>query len=478
MIDPRLVSQTIALMEQHPDATIEDDPPGMVDAVLAEQERRAGAQSQQSIMDSGNELPPTDASKITAQEQNQRRMGLPENKIMDSSRVSLKNQRDELLSPLSDMANPKKPVGAAIQGGAQGATLGFVDELAGAGNAIVETVKDPGISGQGTIDAYKAGRDPLREDFKTATKEQPGYTAGGMLLGGGVAPIPRLGEGGAMIQGGKVGGMAGFGMNEDLSRLPQNVEEGMMGGAVLGRAAEKIGSGIEAGGQWLGDKADDLLAAALKIPVGSKEYMQLKNFGLLDGILAKVRGSSEFPYGAGATRERIQQPAIDSAQAGTDVNPDLEVPALSGPQSLDAAYTAGYMRPKTRPAPNQMPFEDRVASDKLGETIKTGGSGLMPSTGLQPSTLQGGLYSAVMSRGEMVGGVGFSRIANAMRSMVNDVQNSTRMTHAGSGPLLQLIDAVEKSNTPDLDDYLAQEMSPEYKALRLEAADAASKEDK
>jgi hypothetical protein len=372
-----------------------------------------------------------------------------------------------MTNPLEFM-NPKKPIGAVAQGALQGGTMGFSDEIAGLANANTGGPEDMA----GAEKSYKAGRDPARKDFHDAQEAQPAATTVGIVGGALATPLPKLPvnatEGGAMI-----GMTTGLGMNERPEDLRSDVESGGLLGAGLGAAGQKIGQGIEGAASGLSKAADDLLTQALGLM--SDEIIALKNMGLIDDILSVVKQKAPTPLsGAQSIREGIEGPAIAKSQAGTVVNPSLEVPALDGPNTLENAYRQAYSPNKTRPAPNQMPYADRVASQQLGKVADKGGGGLLPKTGtgLTPSTFKGGIASAMMGKAELASGLGFNKIADGMRALVQRSDMAAGASQVGTGKLLQLIDAVQQSEDPSLEDYLAQEMSPEYRALRMEAADA------
>lgn len=526
MIDPRLVSQTADLVEQHPDAVVEDEPVGIVDATIAEMDRRKANKHSQDVMNGG--LIPRDQAANEDGDDN----------------------------PLGFM-RPDRPIGAAAQGALQGGSMMFADELAGVGNVIADSAIDPFTVDVGK--SYAAGRDPVREDFKTAQKEHPIATTAGMFGGGLLSPIkaPVGGPGvSAAVKGAQLGSIAGIGANEDPNRISQDIDEGGGIGGLLGAAGGKLSELGMSAMEGVSNKADDLLAAALNIPVGSDDYILFKNSGMFDKVLNVVRSNAEAPYTAGGIRNNIEGayqgmegsltgvPTRTPAQSYTAMNkPGSGIPAPSRaqkpgnwaskgreipPQDIadtvvgDAANpdeaamlnasdpyeaaTTGQLNsikkpyasadanlapkgnPSNPPTPGpsfssplrgaRMPEEAQIASQKLGDITKRTGSGLQAKNGLQATTLPSAIAGTLMSRGEMIGGVGFSKIANKMAELLQTSDMASGMSQVGTGKLKQLLDAVKNSDNPELEDYLAKEMDSNYNQLSLVAKDAVEKESK
>lgn len=142
---------------------------------------------------------------------------------------------------------------AAIRGGAQGATLGFADEIT-AGTMGLRDYLQAKMGQRGDIsleDAYTTNRDVIRKADQTAKEENPGTYTGAELGGGiltAVAPAGAAAKaaqgfkglaGTAAVGGAAIGGMQGLGAsNADLT-------EGDFGGAALDTG---IGAGLGAAG--------------------------------------------------------------------------------------------------------------------------------------------------------------------------------------------------------------------------------------
>lgn len=141
---------------------------------------------------------------------------------------------------------PKKPEGpgmaeSAIQGGAQGASLGFGDEimggLAGAGRyGISRVINAPGSSEKDFSQIYREERDKIRRDNKQASEANPmSYGAG--YFAGAVASPAKFG-GNIAAQGAKYG--AAFGVGESEADSAAGVAGDAAKGATIGYAGGKV----------------------------------------------------------------------------------------------------------------------------------------------------------------------------------------------------------------------------------------------
>jgi len=143
------------------------------------------------------------------------------------------------------------------RGAAQGGTLGFADELAGAGGAIVDAGASLGNNSVADIvKSYIQHRDQYRQADAAAKAANPKTFTGGML-GGGLATafVPGLNIAKAATIGGRIAGAAGLGAaaalgnsNADLTTgktkdyVQAGIDTGIGGatGAVLQPAIEKV----------------------------------------------------------------------------------------------------------------------------------------------------------------------------------------------------------------------------------------------
>ncbi len=143
---------------------------------------------------------------------------------------------------------------SALRGAAQGASLGFADELAGGGEALLDKLRG---AHEALGELYLKHRDESRAKYKAAEEANPGTYMAGQIGGGlATAAIPGLGAGGLVAQGlkmGALGAVAGAGASEaqDARELVKDAAvSGLVGGATgvavggvargLGRVAEHL----------------------------------------------------------------------------------------------------------------------------------------------------------------------------------------------------------------------------------------------
>lgn len=540
--NPIVVNEMVNQMELDPEAEIdlEGAPAGMEQAIMAEIQRREENKRRQSIIDAETVAhPATFDDQVTMRGEDMRKKGASEREISEVQKDMLYKERNK-----DNIIAPSHPFGAAARGVGRGITLDLADELGGAGNAIVESIKNPGLSNQGTIDAYKAGRDEIREQNKEAMEAQPVASIVGMVGGGILNPVKNPLA---------AGGVAGAGANENLSELPQDVEQGMKLGGLMSTGMSWAGAGLKAGAEKAMSAADNLIASSLEL--SSDELIALKaDKQLYQRFLDVVKSKMPFGLNPQGARESIELPAIEAGLEGTSVNPgrtaaqkmwradragsgvpvNVEGPPPMHPKSwakpsgksrqidldeglrpedatLDEFHGVEplYNRASSADLNNMMPAHpgadkalrpvgkapnspastgygapeappigpatalseaEQLASRQLGKVAD------LRRGGMEPSSLKGGIARMVMDRGGLAVGSGVHQVARRMRDALNNADAAAGMSRASSGALLRLIEAVENSPNPDLEDYLAKEMSPEYNALSLEAKNALEKE--
>lgn len=150
-----------------------------------------------------------------------------------------------------------------LRGAAQGASLGFADEITG------------GIESLFTDKTYEQARDESRSNYDRAKQANPGtYATGEIGAGIGTAFIPGLNiakgaslakaAGQAALLGGATG--AGYSEANDIGGLASDTALGAGVGGVVGGAAQKlaplVGKGFNAAGKKLGGYAEDLAVNA------------------------------------------------------------------------------------------------------------------------------------------------------------------------------------------------------------------------
>lgn len=141
--------------------------------------------------------------------------------------------------------DPKTSAAEAFgRGAAQGATLGFADEIAGLGKALFNTNIAEPRSGDFFGQKYRKGRDETREADKTAQAEHPGWYTGGNVAGTvATSFVPGLGVAkgaGALktaLAAGRIGAAQGLGESEATD----------LGGMARDAAASGAGSAVTAG---------------------------------------------------------------------------------------------------------------------------------------------------------------------------------------------------------------------------------------
>lgn len=167
---------------------------------------------------------------------------------------------------------------AALLGAAQGATLGFADELTGAGETAIKAVKgEVPLNKEALLEEYRKLRDLTRESYKAAEEEHPGtYTAGQVAGGIGTAFVPGLNiaKGASLaktaLQGAGLGAAAGLGASEELDKeAALSAAQGAALGGGLGAAGFGITKGLSGLSSkvaaTLSDKSDELAATAAGI---------------------------------------------------------------------------------------------------------------------------------------------------------------------------------------------------------------------
>lgn len=141
-----------------------------------------------------------------------------------------------------------------IRGGAQGATLGFADELTGGAEAALDIAKDPGRFKE-FLDLYRQHRNESRGAYKAAEEANPMSYMGGSLasalIPGGAALKLGKGLAGAVKAGIAGGGLVGLGSSEsdlttaDPSQAVEATKDagaGMLVGGLTGGALHSAGA--------------------------------------------------------------------------------------------------------------------------------------------------------------------------------------------------------------------------------------------
>lgn len=172
---------------------------------------------------------------------------------------------------------------SALRGAAQGASLGFADEIAGGASALYDVATtDKELSDLKPL--YKLHRDESRSSFKKAKEDNPGsYTAG--EVGGGIAStvIPGLNAGkgiaGAAKAAAKIGALAGFGSSDKEDAVDLAIDSAI--GATVGGVA---GAGLAKAGDLVSKKAIPYVKGKINSTgeklKGTAEFLAAHDLGL------------------------------------------------------------------------------------------------------------------------------------------------------------------------------------------------------
>lgn len=222
--------------------------------------------------------------------------------------------------PLTIDAPPVSKMESFTRGGLQGATLGFADELVGAGEAGADVIAGKAKpSFDELVKAYQKHRDESRSNFKAAEEANPKTYFGGQLAGG-IAPVAASGGLGAGIQGAaRLGGLAGLGTsNVDLT-----------GSDTVADKLKGAGTDVAIGGATG--------AALASIPVG---ISAIKN-KTLPGQLFSQELSGNRIVGEEA-RKKLGDELVENAGAiGKDVEKAMESAARNKTSILEELTKAG-----------------------------------------------------------------------------------------------------------------------------------------
>lgn len=232
-----------------------------------------------------------------------------------------------------------------LRGGAQGVTLGFADELAGAGGAALDAVKG---SDSDVVSNYIKNRDSYRANDAAAKAANPKTFLGGQIGGAlATAAIPGLNIGAAETLGGRALGAAGLGAASALGGSKADLTQGQYGQAAKDTA---IGG---ATGLALQPAIEGLVAPAAGYVAGKA--------GDLAGWAGKKALNTAFDVPEAVTSRYLANPnAVNSALSREGVAQKLadtlgDVRADTGPAQEAAMSTLS----KARDA-SGMPVSDAV----------------------------------------------------------------------------------------------------------------------
>lgn len=170
----------------------------------------------------------------------------------------------------ADEAEEPSELESGLRGLAQGASMGFADELTGAGGALVDKLKG---DKRDLSDLYKAERDDSRRHYEAAKEAHPLLYGTGNVAGNVATAIPlAMATGGTSLgalaaEGALQGGLQGLGEStgktpgDDLTEAAKGAGLGGLAGA-LGGAGGKLGTAaLRRFSPAVAEKLDALAAA-------------------------------------------------------------------------------------------------------------------------------------------------------------------------------------------------------------------------
>ncbi len=182
-----------------------------------------------------------------------------------------KTNLDKALAKGAKLIAPQKEAPGQLEalgrGALQGGTLGFADEIAGAGEAGADALTGDVGSLEDLMKKYRQHRDESRANFKAASDAHPVTTAAGNLAGGilpalalayptgGGSLVAEAGLGAKLLQGAKTG--AALGAVTGAGDSEADVTKGDVGGlaqdvAIGGGVGGALGGGLTAAGHGVG----------------------------------------------------------------------------------------------------------------------------------------------------------------------------------------------------------------------------------
>lgn len=194
---------------------------------------------------------------------------------------------------------------SGLRGLAQGASLGFADELTGGLEAASDTVFG-GRKLSDFGDTYKVRRDESREQYKGAQEANPGIYQGAEIGGAiGTAFVPGLGMLNA-AKGAQLGAVVGKGaLQGALTGLGGTEEEGVGGQALDTLKGTALGAGGGAAGFGLGKAVGGVTDSLADSKVG--QYLLSKYKGGASGVANSMEDFAELQGARALGLERATQ---------------------------------------------------------------------------------------------------------------------------------------------------------------------------
>lgn len=318
-------------------------------------------------------------------------------------------------TPATD--DESKSAGSYAGSALQGATLGFGDELLGAGGGVVEYLRNKAKGGQlGLGEAYRQNRDAAREMLSRDVAEHPVVNFAGGLL----TPIPGAGAakgaiGGAKTlgaaakaaaKGGAVSGLiGGAGNAKELRDIPREM-------AIGGALGAGVGGTLGAGARGVGALSEK--AAPLAEALASRAFGRIPK-----PVLNRTPGAAE------AVR-KFGRETLDAGLVAPFGSKDAQRARLASELDRRSGEISRVSKS----------LEDRGASIPLDDLM--GGIAMMSK---DPRTLEDVAKNAALQRQAvglqeiLPGQVGLRQILENKRSMQKAIPKATARENFGADPV-------------------------------------------
>ena len=316
-----------------------------------------------------------------------------------------------------------------LRGGAQGLSLGFADEIAGAGGAALDALKG---SDSGLVANYIKNRDAYRAEDDAAKKANPKTFLGGQIGGGlATAAIPGLNIGAAETLGGRALGAAGLGAAAALGNSKADLTQGDIAGAAKDTA---IGGAL---GGVMQPAIEKVVAPAIGAVAGKVSD--------LAGWAGKKALNTAFDVPEEVTSRYLANPdAVNSALSPEDVSQKLADTLGQVRSDTGAANEAAMSTLGTERDPSNLSVGDAIdtlrkfndpASNSLADKLeqefisRSSGGGLTgtpePNAGFLNEQEMHGVKKTLQGLGEWKSPLPTAD-QSAARSAAGDINNSLK----------------------------------------------------
>lgn len=283
--------------------------------------------------------------------------------------------------PWEDFGKPAAPETSKLESGlrglAQGASLGFADEITG------------GLESLLTDKTYEQARDESRANYAKAEKDNP-LTYGAGQVGGGIASTVAL-PGAGVGRLAAIGAAQGFG-GSDAADASGMIKDAFKG-SVIGAGAGAVGKALPSAGNFLKNEADQLATVPLGQTAGGGILARGANIAhkvgakgneLLDKLtpggdspVAKILGRGGRYLGAGKLQAgldtlehapKVAQMAAGKASSMTDYlmrSPKFQSLAQKSPAAFNALVSK--MSERTGYKPETAPIDEQEAEQRFVE---------------------------------------------------------------------------------------------------------------